>query len=107
MPSGSVLISGVGIAGPALAHWLLAGGFTPTLVERAPSPRTAGYVIDFWGLGYDIVEKMGLLPAVLEAGYRLQALRLVDRAGQRVGGFGGDVFRKLARGRYTSLARGA
>jgi hypothetical protein len=32
----------------------------PTLVESAPALRTGGYVIDFWGLGYDIAERMGL-----------------------------------------------
>jgi 2-polyprenyl-6-methoxyphenol hydroxylase-like FAD-dependent oxidoreductase len=58
----NVLISEAGIAGPALAFWLRKYGFTPTLVERAPALRTGGYVIDFWGLGYDIAEKMGLLP---------------------------------------------
>ena len=55
-----VLISGAGIAGPTLAFWLRAAGFEPTLVERAPALRTGGYVIDFWGLGYDIAERMGL-----------------------------------------------
>ena len=56
----TVLISGAGIAGPTLAFWLKAAGFEPTLVERAPALRTGGYVIDFWGLGYDIAERMGL-----------------------------------------------
>lgn len=36
----TVLISGAGIAGPALAYWLRAGGFEPTVVERAPALRT-------------------------------------------------------------------
>ena len=44
----NILISGAGIAGPTLAYWLLRRGFTPTIVEEAPSPRTGGYVIDFW-----------------------------------------------------------
>lgn len=43
----SVLISGAGIAGPALAYWLAAYGFEPTLIERAPRLRTGGYIIDF------------------------------------------------------------
>jgi 2-polyprenyl-6-methoxyphenol hydroxylase-like FAD-dependent oxidoreductase len=46
----TVLISGVGVAGPALAFWLRAAGFEPTLIERAPALRTGGYVIDFWAL---------------------------------------------------------
>ena len=50
----SVLISGAGIAGPTLAFWLNAAGFKTTIVERALAPRAGGYVLDFWGLGYDI-----------------------------------------------------
>jgi 2-polyprenyl-6-methoxyphenol hydroxylase-like FAD-dependent oxidoreductase len=42
-------INGAGIAGPTLAYWLLRYGFEPVLVEQAPSVRSAGYVIDFWG----------------------------------------------------------
>ena len=60
MNSNTVLISGAGIAGPTLAFWLEAAGFQTTLVERAPALRTGGYVIDFWGLGYDVAERMDL-----------------------------------------------
>lgn len=106
MKEKSVLISGVGVAGPALAFWLDRHGFVPTMVECAPAPRSGGYVVDFWGLGYDIVEKMGLLPAVLKAGYRVREVRLVDEDGKKVGGFDADVFREATDGRYTSLPRG-
>jgi 2-polyprenyl-6-methoxyphenol hydroxylase-like FAD-dependent oxidoreductase len=46
----SVLISGAGIAGPALAYWLHHRGFEPLLIERAPQFREGGYMIDFWGV---------------------------------------------------------
>lgn len=101
----SILISGAGIAGPTLAYWLMEYGFKPTLVERAPRPRTGGYVIDFWGLGYDVAERMGLLPELQRVGYNVRELRLVDRHGRRVGGFGGEVFRELTGGRYLTLPR--
>jgi len=101
----SVLISGAGIAGPTLAYWLACYGFKPTLVERAPHIRTGGYVIDFWGLGYDIAEKMGLLRDLKRRAYRVEELRFVDDRGKRVGGFGVDAFRKLIGGRYMSLPR--
>jgi len=101
-----VLISGVGIAGPTLAYWLAAQGFEPTLIERSPSLRTGGYIIDFWGLGYDIAERMGLLPALKCSGYEVEEVRFVDEHGRRVGGFSVDVFRQLTRGRYLSLPRG-
>ena len=101
----NVLISGVGIAGPTLAFWLKEYGFTPTLVELAPAVRTTGYVIDFWGLGYDIAEKMGLLPDIARIGYYTQELRMVDDGGRRLSGFGVQVFRELTGGRYVTLGR--
>ena len=106
MKQRSVLISGLGIAGPTLAYWLLRYGFRPTLVERAPQLRTGGYVIDFWGLGYDVAERMGLLPGLAARGYQIRELRFVDALGRRVGGFDVDVFRSLTEGRYVSLPRG-
>jgi 2-polyprenyl-6-methoxyphenol hydroxylase-like FAD-dependent oxidoreductase len=100
-----VLISGAGIAGPTLAFWLRKYGFAPTLVESAPALRTSGYVIDFWGLGYDIAEKMGLLPDIARIGYHVQEVRIVDDRGRRLSGFAAQVFRGLTNGRYITLGR--
>ncbi len=105
MQSKTVLIAGGGIAGPALAYWLKAGGFEPTLVERAPALRAGGFVIDFWGLGYDLAERMGLLGEINRIGYHMRELRIVDGRGERVAGFGTDVFRELTGGRYVTLGR--
>jgi 2-polyprenyl-6-methoxyphenol hydroxylase-like FAD-dependent oxidoreductase len=102
----NILISGAGIAGPTLAYWLKRYGFTPTLVERASAFRSGGYVIDFWGLGYDIAEKMGLLPELMHLGYRMRELRIVDGAGARAGGFGVRVFSELTGGRFITVQRG-
>jgi 2-polyprenyl-6-methoxyphenol hydroxylase-like FAD-dependent oxidoreductase len=101
----TVLISGVGIAGPTLAFWLNAAGFVPTLVECAPALRSGGYVIDFWGLGYDIAERMGLLADINRVGYHVRELRMVDAQGRRVAGFGTAVFEELTGGRYVTLGR--
>jgi len=100
-----VLISGAGIAGPTLAFWLKAGGFEPTLIERAPALRTSGYVIDFWGLGYDIAERMGLIGEINRVGCHVQEMRIVDDGGQRLAGFGTRVFSELTGGRYVTLQR--
>jgi 2-polyprenyl-6-methoxyphenol hydroxylase-like FAD-dependent oxidoreductase len=105
MNSKTVLISGVGIAGPALAFWLKAGGFEPTLIERAPALRTGGYVIDFWGLGYDIAERMGLCGDINRIGYHVREMRIVDDLGKAIAGFGTKVFNELTDGRYVTLAR--
>ena len=101
----TVLISGVGIAGPTLAFWLKAGGFEPTLIDHSPQLRTGGYVIDFWGLGYDIAERMGLARDINGVGYHMTELRVVDDRGRRVAGFGTSVFRELTNGRFVTLGR--
>lgn len=101
-----ILISGAGIAGPTLAYWLLKYGFEPTLIEQAPELRTGGYVIDFWGAGFDIAERMGLVPDIMKNGYDVKEVRLVDQSGKRIGGFPVKVFAQITRGRYTSIARG-
>ena len=105
MKNATVLISGAGIAGPALAFWLKAGGFEPTLIERAPRLRAGGYVIDFWGLGYDIAERMGLASDIKRVGYHMRELRIVDDRCRRVAGFGTKVFTELTNGRYVTLGR--
>jgi 2-polyprenyl-6-methoxyphenol hydroxylase-like FAD-dependent oxidoreductase len=101
----SVLISGAGIAGPTLAYWLKAAGFEPTLVERAAVLQAGGYVIDFWGLGYDIAERMGVLPDINRGGYHVREMRIVDDLGRRLAGFGTRVFTELTGGRYVTLQR--
>ena len=101
----TVLISGLGIAGPTLAFWLKAGGFEPVLIERSPRLRTGGYVIDFWGLGYDIAERMELTEDIDRAGYHVREARIVDGHGKRVAGFGTNVFRELTNGRFVTLGR--
>ena len=87
METQTVLISGAGIAGPTLAYWLARAGVRPTLIERAPSPRSGGYVIDFWGLGYDIAYRMGLSGDLDRLGYHMQEMRIVDDNGERETGF--------------------
>jgi 2-polyprenyl-6-methoxyphenol hydroxylase-like FAD-dependent oxidoreductase len=100
-----ILICGAGIAGPTLAYWLQRHGFTPTIVERAPALRTGGYIIDFWGAGFDVAERMGLAPRLLQAGYRMREVRTVDDAGARIAGFPAEVFTSALGGRFTSLTR--
>lgn len=100
-----IVINGVGVAGPTLAYWLRKSGHEVTLVEEAPQLRRGGYIIDFWGLGYDIAEKMGLIPRIRELGYQVREVRFVDRRGRKRGGFPVDVFGRLTRGRFTTLRR--
>ncbi|MBJ3776222.1 FAD-binding domain [Acuticoccus mangrovi] len=99
-------ICGAGIAGPCLAHFLLRSGHEVTLIEHAPSFRSGGYVIDFWGVGYDVAERMGLVEPILAAGYRVKEVRLLKADGSVGGGFSTDVFGRMIGDRFTSLPRG-
>jgi 2-polyprenyl-6-methoxyphenol hydroxylase-like FAD-dependent oxidoreductase len=58
-----VLIVGAGIAGPTLAYWLLRAGHEATLVERAPELRRGGYLVDFWGAGFDVANGWASCPS--------------------------------------------
>ena len=51
------------------------------LFEKAPAVRTGGYLIDFWGLGYEIAERMGII-STLRRGYEMKRLQMVDRNGR-------------------------
>jgi 2-polyprenyl-6-methoxyphenol hydroxylase-like FAD-dependent oxidoreductase len=77
----SVLISGGGIAGPALAYWLRRHGFTPTIVEIAPAPRPGGQTVDLRGISRVVVERMGLMPAVKRAQLHERGLAYVRANG--------------------------
>jgi 2-polyprenyl-6-methoxyphenol hydroxylase-like FAD-dependent oxidoreductase len=57
----TVLISGAGIAGPALAFWLNRRGYRVTIVELADGIRPGGQAVDLRGAGGEVVERMGLL----------------------------------------------
>jgi 2-polyprenyl-6-methoxyphenol hydroxylase-like FAD-dependent oxidoreductase len=102
----TVLISGAGIAGPALAYWLSRYGFIPTLIERAPALRRGGYIIDFWGVGFDVAERMHLIPQLKRTGYDVREVRIVNDSGRRVGGFATANFHRALNDRFLSILRG-
>jgi 2-polyprenyl-6-methoxyphenol hydroxylase-like FAD-dependent oxidoreductase len=73
-----ILISGAGVAGPVVAYWLRRYGFNPTVVEHAPTIRTAGpHAVDLWGAAVGIVERMGIL-------YEVEAARTRNEIGVQI-----------------------
>jgi 2-polyprenyl-6-methoxyphenol hydroxylase-like FAD-dependent oxidoreductase len=64
-----------------------------------------GYVIDFWGLGFEIADRMGIVPALLERGYKMEQLSLVDADGHELAGMDLTSIREQLNGRFISLAR--
>ena len=76
-----ILISGAGIAGLTLAIQLKQHGLEPVVIEQAAAPRTEGYMMDFFGTGWDVAERMGLTERLKAIKYPIDALAFVDDEG--------------------------
>lgn len=100
-----VLIVGAGIGGTTLAYWLHRSGHEPTLIERAPELRTGGYVVDFWGAGFDVAERMGITAELVEKGYDIFEVRQVDGAGRPIASLDQGQLAGSAQGRLVTVAR--
>lgn len=100
-----VLIVGAGIAGSTLAYWLQKAGHQPTLLERSHGLRRGGYLIDFWGTGFDVAERMGIVPRLRREGYPLAEARDVAADGHRIASLDPQQFVAGTSGRYVSILR--
>lgn len=69
-----ILISGAGIAGLTLAYWLKQYGHDAVVIEKAPNMRTEGYMIDFGGTGWDVADRMGIIPQLAQKQQHLDAI---------------------------------
>src|SRR5215472_8953127 len=92
MEQQDVLISGAGIAGPAVAYWLRRAGFRPTVVERAPAPRPGGQAVDLRGAGRTVTERMGLLDRVRAVALEQKGFAYVDAGGRITARMPADAF---------------
>ncbi|MFC9435509.1 FAD-dependent monooxygenase [Nocardia sp. NPDC057030] len=84
MKNTNILISGAGVAGPALAYWLRRHGFTPTVVERAATPRPGGYAVDFRGEAMTVLDRMGILDEIRKYSTMIRDSEVVDPDGRHV-----------------------
>jgi 2-polyprenyl-6-methoxyphenol hydroxylase-like FAD-dependent oxidoreductase len=78
-----------------LAPRLGRNGFTPTVVERAPTLRPGGQAVDLRGASRQVGRRMGLLPAVKDVLVPVKGYTLIDSAGRHrvempVDAFGGE-----------------
>ncbi|MET9295318.1 FAD-dependent monooxygenase [Streptomyces sp. NPDC003077] len=80
----TVLVSGAGIAGTALACLLRRQGFAPTVVERAPGPRPGGQAVDARGVALDVLARMGLLDRARAARTRMRGMSVLDAEGREI-----------------------
>jgi 2-polyprenyl-6-methoxyphenol hydroxylase-like FAD-dependent oxidoreductase len=82
-PQPTVLISGAGIAGPALAFWLTKSGYRVTIVELADGIRPGGQTVDLRGAGGDVVERMGLIDQMRERSLDQRGVAWIKTDGTR------------------------
>lgn len=99
------IVSGAGVAGLALAGRLAQDGWSVEVIERAPAPRASGYLIDFFGPGFDAAERLGLLPALRERAESYDELRSVDASGRVRATLPIALVSEAVDGKYLTLLR--
>ncbi|WP_100448776.1 FAD-dependent monooxygenase [Glycomyces xiaoerkulensis] len=99
------VICGAGIAGLALAGRLGTHGWDVTVVEQAHGPRAQGYMIDFFGPGYEAMTAMGLRDRLREAANPTSRFHYVDERGRTRVSVEFDSFAKALDGELASIMR--
>jgi 2-polyprenyl-6-methoxyphenol hydroxylase-like FAD-dependent oxidoreductase len=99
------VICGAGIAGLALANRLRHHGWEVHVVDRAPGPRTQGYMIDFFGPGYEALTAMGLQARLRELASPVEELRYIDGRGRVTVSVDYALFSKALNGEIVSIMR--
>lgn len=95
IPRMKVLISGAGIAGSCLAHWLAKTrpDMAIKVIERSPKPRVTGQSIDIRGPAIEVVRRMGLLEALRARTTTEKGTKILNPQGHTVASFiAGDTF---------------
>ena len=103
-----VLICGAGVAGLTLACCLGRHGHSASIVERAAGLRGDGYMIDFFGSGYDAMERVGLLPELAAIHEPIRRLVFLDAKGRQHVSISYSVLReRLFQNRHFNFMRGS
>jgi 2-polyprenyl-6-methoxyphenol hydroxylase-like FAD-dependent oxidoreductase len=81
-------------------------GWETEVVERASAVREEGYMIDFFGPGFEAAEAMGLMPRLRQVVYQVNELNYVDRNGRPRATLDYQRMVRSLDGRLLSLLRG-
>jgi len=101
-----VLISGGGIAGLTLAYFLHQHGLTPVVIERARNLRREGYALDFFGIGYEVAERMHLIAGLADQQIPFEVLAYVNTQGKLIAKLDMTLVQKITHGKYLGLMHG-
>jgi 2-polyprenyl-6-methoxyphenol hydroxylase-like FAD-dependent oxidoreductase len=99
------IVSGAGVAGLTLAGRLALDGWSVDVIERAPARRREGYLIDFFGPGFDAAERLGLLPSLRERAESYTEVRTVDATGRVRTRLPFSSVERAVEGRYMTILR--
>jgi 2-polyprenyl-6-methoxyphenol hydroxylase-like FAD-dependent oxidoreductase len=100
-----VLISGAGIAGLTLGILLHRSGWEPLIIERDPAMRQEGYIIDVFGTGWDVAERIGIMDALKQVNYSLDNLAYFDKAGRPLVSVEMDNIKRAFKNKFLPLRR--
>ncbi|NGN64753.1 FAD-dependent oxidoreductase [Streptomyces sp. A7024] len=105
-PRRTVLISGAGVAGPALAYWLNRHGFAVTVVEKTAALRSGGYPIDVRGTALEVIRRMGILPRLRDAHIDSRRLTFLDGDGSEIAALNPHTVAGSVAGQDLEVRRG-
>lgn len=98
-------IVGAGVAGLVAARQLGLAGWRVDVYERSPGPNPSGYMMDFFGPGFDAAERIGVLSRLKEVSYRVDSVEYVDSAWRTTARLDYGQFYRVLGGRLLSLLR--
>lgn len=107
MAKQKILISGASIAGPTLAYWLDKYGYDVTIVERADEVRGGGYPIDIRGAAREVVERMGIFPALTRSHIDTKCAKFYTERGSLIADIRPESITGGVAGRDIEVPRGA
>ena len=100
-----VLIVGGGIAGLTLANRLHQYGIEPIVIEQAADLRQDGYALDFFGTGYEVAERLGLLDRLFAQHIAFDGIEYVNAQGKLIAQLDARLIRRITEGKYLALMR--
>ena len=98
-----VLISGGGVAGLTLAYWLHQYAIPAVVIEQAKDIRRDGYGIDFFGTGYDVAERMGIIERLRSQHLPMDAIVYVNKSDETITKLNIALMQNIMNGKYLAL----
>ncbi|QBD75600.1 hypothetical protein EPA93_06110 [Ktedonosporobacter rubrisoli] len=98
-----VLISGGGVAGLTLAYWLHQYTIQAVVIEQSDRLRGGGYGIDFYGTGYEVAERMGIIERLRSQRAPFESFDYVNKSGKPIASLTAELMQKVASGKYIGL----